>query len=94
MYDRPAFVQRHSETLATLYKIITKQHVVRRIRFVTPDVAIVDIVNEVRGVQTMPGGITLPLDGIVKTSLMEVFVRLDAKWSVEASHKVDIKPAK
>lgn len=31
-----------------------------RIRFVVPEVAIVDIDNEVRGVKAMPGGIALP----------------------------------
>jgi hypothetical protein len=36
----------------------------RRIRFLTPDVAIVDIDNEVRGVKAMPGGIVVPPDGV------------------------------
>ena len=46
MYGREAFEQRHAEILATFYRGTTKQHAVRRIRFVTPDVAIVDIDNQ------------------------------------------------
>jgi len=91
MYGAPAFAQRHAEILATFYKGTTKQHVIRRIRFVTPDVAIVDIDNQVRGVKAMPAGIVVPADGIVKTQLMEVFVRRNGRWSIEAYHNVDVK---
>jgi uncharacterized protein (TIGR02246 family) len=94
MYGAPAFAKRHTEILATFYKGTTKHHDIRRIRFVTPDVAIVDIDNEVRGVKTMPGGIVVPSDGIVKTQLMEVFVRREGQWWIEAYHNVDVKPQK
>jgi uncharacterized protein (TIGR02246 family) len=93
MYGSPAFEKRHAEILATFYKGTTKAHGVRRIRFVTPDVAIVDIDNEVRGVKSMPPGIVVPPDGIVKTQLMEIFVRRDGQWWIEAYHNVDVKPS-
>ena len=92
MYGAPAFVQRHKDILATFYKRTTKKHIVRRIRFVVPDVAIVDIDNEVHGVKSMPAGIVVPPDGIVRTQLMEVFVRRDGRWLIEAYHNVDVKP--
>jgi uncharacterized protein (TIGR02246 family) len=93
LYGAPAFAERHRQILATFYKRTTKYHVIRRIRFVTPDVAIVDIDNEVRGVKTMPAGIPVPPDGIVRTQLMEVFVRRGERWWVEAYHNVDTKRA-
>ena len=93
MYGVPAFEKRHTEILSTFYKGTTKTHVVRRIRFVTPDVAIVDIDNEVKGVKSMPAGVVLPADGIVKTQLMEVFVRRGGQWWIEAYHNVDVKSA-
>ena len=93
MYGAPAFAKRHQEILSTFYKGTTKKHVVRRIRFVTPDVAIVDIDNEVHGVKAMPPGISVPPDGIIKTQLMEVFVRRNGQWWIEAYHNVDTKPA-
>ena len=94
MYGKPAFEARHKEILATFYKGTTKKHVVRKIRFVTPDVAIVDIDNEVHGVKAMPAGIVVPPDGVIKTQLMEVFVRRNGEWWVEAYHNVDTKPGK
>jgi uncharacterized protein (TIGR02246 family) len=93
MYGALAFEKRHTEILSTFYKGTSKRHVVRRLRFVTPDVAIVDIDNEVHGVTSMPGGIAVPADGIVRTQLMEVFVRRGEKWVIEAYHNVDVKPA-
>ena len=93
MYGARAFVKRHQEILSTFYKGTTKKHAVRRIRFVTPDVAIVDIDNEVHGVKAMPAGISVPPDGIIKTQLMEVFVRRNGQWWIEAYHNVDTKPA-
>ena len=93
MYGAPAFANRHNEILSTFYKGTIKKHVVRRIRFLTADVAIVDIDNEVHGVKAMPGGIVVPPDGVVKTQLMEVFARRDGQWWIEAYHNVDVKPA-
>lgn len=92
MYGAPAFAERHRQILATFYKGTTKRHRIHRIRFLTPDVAIVDIDNEVRGVTTMPAGITVPPDGVVRTQLMEVFGRRDGRWWIEAYHNVDLKP--
>ena len=92
MYGKAAFVERHSQILSTFYKGTTKHHTIRRVRFITPDVAVVDIDNEVRGVRAMPAGIAVPPDGIVKTQLMEVFVRRENRWWIEAYHNVDVKP--
>jgi uncharacterized protein (TIGR02246 family) len=92
MYGATAFAERHSHILATFYRGTTKHHSIRRIRFVTPDVAIVDIDNEVRGVKTMPAAIHVPPDGIIRTQLMEVFVRRGDRWLIEAYHNVDSKP--
>jgi uncharacterized protein (TIGR02246 family) len=93
MYGAPAFAERHRQILATFYKGTTKHHQIRRIRFVTPDVALVDIDNEVRGVKRMPAGIVVPPDGVLRTQLMEVFVRRGDRWVIEAYHNVDTKPA-
>jgi uncharacterized protein (TIGR02246 family) len=94
MYGRDAFERRHAEILATFYKGTIKSHAIHRIRLVTPDVAIVDIDNEVRGVKSMPGGIPVPADGVIKTQLMQIFVKRDKQWWVEAYHNVDIKPSR
>jgi hypothetical protein len=42
----------------------------------------------------MPGGIVVPPDGVVRTQLMEVLVRRQERWWIEAYHSVDVKPTK
>jgi uncharacterized protein (TIGR02246 family) len=93
MYGAAPFANRHSAILTTFYKGTTKIMNVRKARFVTPDVVIVDIDNEIHGVKTMPAGIPVPADGVLKTQLMEVFVRHGSGWQVEAYHNVDVKEA-
>jgi uncharacterized protein (TIGR02246 family) len=92
MYGKPDFVRRQREILSTFFKDTRKTHVVRRIRFITSDVAIVDIDNELHGVKSLPAGVAVPADGVLKTQLMEVFVRRDGEWWIEAYHNVDLKP--
>lgn len=93
MYGSDAFAKRHRHILTTFFKGTTKKQAIRRIRFVTPDVAIVDIDNEVHQVTTMPPGIPVPVDGVLKTQLMQVFVRRGDRWWIEAYHNVDLKSA-
>ena len=94
MYGAPAFTKRQCEILSTFFRGTTKRHVIRRLRFVTPDVAIVDIDNEVQGVKKMPAGIVVPPDGVLRTQLMEVFVRHEGRWLIEAYHNVELKSSK
>jgi len=93
MYGASAFSERQTQILGTFFKGTTKRHTVRRVRFVTPDVALVDIDNEVHGIKAMPGGIPVPADGVLRSQLLEVFARRDGTWWVEAYHNVDVKSA-
>jgi hypothetical protein len=54
MYGAGAFTDRQVEILATFFKRTNKQHTIRRIRFVTPELAIVDIDNEFAESQQCP----------------------------------------
>ena len=51
----------------------TRSHNVHHIRFITADVAFVDIDNEVRGVKKTPGGIFVPPNGVLRTKPVEVY---------------------
>lgn len=64
---------------------------VRRIRFVTADVAIVDVHTEVRGLANMPAGVTVGRDGVLRTRLLQVFVKRNGEWWIEAYHNVEVK---
>jgi hypothetical protein len=70
---RDAFEQRHAESFATFFKGSTRQEKIRLIRFVTPDVAVLDVDKEVRGFARMPAGASIPADGVLRTRLQQVF---------------------
>ncbi len=86
-----AFEQRHAATFSTFFKGTKRQEKVRRIRFVTPDVAVVDVDTEVRGFGKMPIGVTIPADGVLRTRLQQVLVKRRSAWWIEAYHNVDLK---
>jgi uncharacterized protein (TIGR02246 family) len=86
-----AFEKRHAESFATFFKGSTRQEKVRRIRFVTADVAIVDVDTEVKGFSKMPAGVSISADGLLRTRLQQVFVTRDNDRWIEAYHNVDVK---
>lgn len=94
MSGKARFCQRQQQILAGIFKGTTKKQTIRRLRFITDDVAIVDIDNEIHGLTTTPSGAPVTGDGISKTLLMEVFVKRDGRWLMEAFHNVDVAAPK
>ncbi|HZF25315.1 MAG TPA: SgcJ/EcaC family oxidoreductase [Steroidobacteraceae bacterium] len=92
-YGHEGFESRHALIFTTFYKGTTRQEAIRRVRFVTPDVAIVDVDTEIHGVKSLPPGVSLPADGILRTRLMQVLVKRDGSWWIEAYHNTDLKPS-
>ncbi len=93
LYGHAEFEKRHVQIFKTFFKGTGRSMDVRRMRFVTRDVAIVNIDTEVRGVKAMPPGVSLPADGVLRTRLQQVLVKRNGKWWIEAYHNVDLKPA-
>jgi uncharacterized protein (TIGR02246 family) len=88
------FCQRQLQILSGIFKGTTKKQVIRRLRFITDDVAVVEIDNEIHGLKATPSGTDLSADGVSRTRLLEVFVRRDGRWMMEVFYNVDIKPPK
>jgi|SRR5215467_2602738 len=86
-----AFKKRHAETFATFFKGSVRRETVRHIRFVTRDVAIVEVDTEVTGFGKIPSGVTIQSDGVLRTRLQQVFVKYGGEWWIEAYHNVDVK---
>jgi uncharacterized protein (TIGR02246 family) len=86
-----AFEKRHAETFATFFRGSVRRETIRNIRFVTHEVAIVDVDTEVTGFGKIPPGVTIQSDGVLRTRLQQVFVKYDDEWWIEAYHNVDVK---
>jgi uncharacterized protein (TIGR02246 family) len=65
---------------------------IEHITLVKPDVAIVDTLTVVTGVQKAPPGVQL-IDSALHTRLEQVLVRRADGWWIEAFHNVAVNPA-
>jgi hypothetical protein len=64
---------------------------ITRIRFVRPDVAIVDLATELSNLSGAPPGVRPNAAGRILTRLQEVLVGDNGVWRVELYHNVDVK---
>ncbi len=64
---------------------------VTRIRFVRPDVAIVDLSTEVSNLRGAPQDVSPNAAGRIVTRLQQVFVKDNGTWQIESYHNVDVK---
>lgn len=92
VFGREAFEQRHADTFATIYKDSVLHLTIRRIQFVRPDMAIVDMDADVTGFSKLPPGLRTEPDGTLRTHLLQALVKESDGWWIAAFHNVDIKP--
>jgi len=90
-YGHQAFEDRHREIFQGFFKGSKLAMSVSKIRFVRPDVAIVDVITDISQLQGRPPGINVSTDGRIHTRLQEVFVKEGEKWFITSYHNVDVK---
>jgi uncharacterized protein (TIGR02246 family) len=86
-----AFRERHAALFNGFAKGSKASLMVRRIHFALPQVAIVDVDCALEAYQTLPPGLLAPLDGALRTSLLEVLVKDEKGWWIVGYHNVDVK---
>jgi uncharacterized protein (TIGR02246 family) len=90
-YGHKAFEDRHREIFAGFFKGSRLAMSITRIRFVRPDVAIVDLATELSNLSGRPPGVRANGADRILTRLQQVFVKDDRVWRVESYHNVDVK---
>jgi uncharacterized protein (TIGR02246 family) len=90
-YGHKAFEERHQEIFTGFFKGSRLSMTVTRIRFVRPDVAIVDLATEVSNLSGAPPGVRPNTAGRIVTRLQQVMVKDRDVWRVESYHNVDVK---
>lgn len=92
-YDgREAFNRRHEEGFRSIYRGSTVALTPRKLRFIRPDVAVVDIDASLSGLQAPPGVQAGP-DGALHTCLLLVLVKEGGSWWMTSYHNVWRKAA-
>lgn len=90
-YGHKAFEDRHREIFTGFFKGSRLVMSITRIRFVRPDVAIVDLATELSNLSGAPPGVRPNAAGRILTRLQEVCVKDNGIWRVESYHNVDVK---
>jgi uncharacterized protein (TIGR02246 family) len=90
MRGREDFERRMDEILATVFQGSRMQSTVRHLRFIRPDVAIVDVDSEISNFRSLPGGVHAH-DGVLRARSLWVMSKEQGKWSMAAFHNVDVK---
>jgi uncharacterized protein (TIGR02246 family) len=86
--SRNEFNRRQEEILRGVLKSSTITLTPRKIRFVRPDIAIVDIDCGLFGSTVQPPGVQTGADGALRTCLLVVMVKESGSWWIAAYHNV------
>ena len=86
--SREEFNRRHDDIFRGALKGSTITLTPRKIRFIRPDVAVVDVDCGVFGAGVKPPGVQAGSDGSLHTSLLLVLVKESGSWWIAAYHNV------
>jgi uncharacterized protein (TIGR02246 family) len=88
---RKELESRHAALFASYFKGSLLALKVRKVRFLHPDVAIVDIDTEVTGFHKPPPAIHVDAEKVIRTRLVQVMVKAGNEWAIASFHDVDVK---
>ena len=86
--SREEFDRRHDEIFRGALKGSTITLTPRKIRFIRPDVALVDLDCGVFGTKVQPPGVQAGTDGSLHTSLLLALVKERGSWWITTYHNV------
>jgi len=88
-YDgREKFDRRHDDVFRGIFKGTKLALEIRKLRFVRPDVADVDIITTLAGAQIRPPGVDVEADGALRSSLLMLLTKERGHWEIAAYHNV------
>jgi uncharacterized protein (TIGR02246 family) len=91
-YD--AFLKQHEVIFEGRFKQTRLQQDIVSLKFVRPDVAVVEVLTSVAGAVSaqLAQGTSADATGRLRTRLLQVVVKERGEWKVIAYHNVDVKP--
>jgi uncharacterized protein (TIGR02246 family) len=88
---RAEIERRQSELFTAYFKGSLLALKVRKIRFLKPDVAIVEIDTEMSGFHKAPPAVYVDAEKVIRTRLLQVMVKSGSDWTIASFHGVDVK---
>ncbi|HEX8701410.1 MAG TPA: SgcJ/EcaC family oxidoreductase [Myxococcaceae bacterium] len=91
---RAEIEQRHAGIFASIFKESRTQVTVRKLVFLGPEAAVVDMDHEVTGHSGLPPGVqNTDASGTLRTRMKYVLRKSAGKWQIVAGQNTDVKPA-
>ena len=87
-----AFLKQHEVIFQGIFKNTTSQQDIVSLKFIRPDVAIVETLTSVSGMPETAPGTAADSKGRLRTRLLQVVARQGAEWKIVTYHNVDVKP--
>jgi uncharacterized protein (TIGR02246 family) len=89
---RKAFIAQHAMIFSTIYKGSHNVFAVKKVTFLRPDVALVEIDGALTGANRLPPGLKAGEDGALHVNLLEVMTKEKGSWWIAAFHNVGVYP--
>jgi uncharacterized protein (TIGR02246 family) len=87
----PAFLKQHEVIFAGIFKNSTVVQDIVSLKFIRPDVAVVETLTAVT-VTEAPPGVMRDDKGRMRTRLLQVVAREGGVWKIVSYHNTDVKP--
>jgi uncharacterized protein (TIGR02246 family) len=88
---RQAFIDRHDFVFKGQFHGSTLKQDIVSLKFVRPDVAVVEVLTSVTGIQKLSPGTNTDDKGRLRTRLLQVIVKDGGEWKIVAYNNVDVK---
>ena len=88
----PGYLKQHEVIFQGIFKNSTLKQEIVSLRFIRPDVAILEIATTVNGAAQGPVAVTRDDKGRIRTRLMQVVAKEKGVWKIMTYHNVDVKP--
>ena len=88
----PGYLKQHEVIFQGIFKNSTLKQEIVSLRFIRPDVAILETATTVNGAAQSPVGVTRDDKGRIRTRLMQIVAKEKGVWRIMTYHNVDVKP--
>jgi uncharacterized protein (TIGR02246 family) len=89
---REAFTEKHDFIFKGVYRGTTMKQDVVSLKFVRPDVAIVETLTAVIGIQKPSPGMSMDEKGRLRSRLLQIMVKDGGEWKIVTFHNTDVRP--
>lgn len=89
---REAFTEKHDFIFKGVYRGTTMKQDVVSLKFVRPDVAIVETLTAVIGIQKPSPGMSTDDKGRLRSRLLQIMVKDGGEWKIVTFHNTDVRP--